>query len=49
MGLKSSSFIFQQAMEYVFKDFANTIVYQDNILLGAPTEKSLNEKVSRAI
>ena len=38
MGLKSSPFIFQRAMEYVFKDFTNIIIYQDDVLLGATTE-----------
>ncbi len=49
MGLKSSSFIFQRAMEHIFKDFTNIIIYQDDILLGAPMEKLLDKKARRAI
>ena len=49
MGLKSSSSIFQKAMEYVSDGSNNNIIYQGDILIGAPTEQQLDLKMQQAI
>ncbi len=47
-GLKSSSSIYQKAIESVLNDIDKIIVFQDDILIGAFNVKELRAKVKKS-
>lgn len=49
MGLKSSSSIFQKAMENTLAEFDKIIIYQDDILIGGDNQSHLDDRVKRVL
>ena len=48
-GLKNSSAIFQRVMETILKDLPGVIIYQDDILIHAPSSDLLAKRLSSVI
>lgn len=48
-GMKNSSAIFQRAIEVILKDIPGVLVYQDDVLLHAPTSDALARRLSAVL
>ena len=48
-GLKNSSAIFQRVMETILKDLPGVIIYQNDILIHAPSSDLLAKRLSSVI
>ena len=48
-GMKNSSAIFQRVIELILKDIPGVLVYQDDILLHAPSSDTLAKRLSAVL